>query len=149
MKKSLITFIIAISILAISGLVYSNRGRFSGSPSMSEVGNQDTNPTPTPLTDATPNPSTVNDIQSPALNNEVVIDNFAYKPASIAVKKGTQVKWTNKDIVNHTVTAQGNGPDSELFGQNEEFVFTFTESGTFEYICKPHPYMKGTVVVVE
>ncbi|MBT5206234.1 MAG: hypothetical protein HOM00_03905, partial [Acidimicrobiaceae bacterium] len=29
----------------------------------------------------------------------------------------------------------------------DSFSHTFTEAGTFDYFCTPHPWMTGTVVV--
>lgn len=86
----------------------------------------------------------------PVSATAVAITDFAFSPASITVKKGTTVTWTNNDSSEHTVTRTGNtGPDSQLFGKGETFSYTFTEAGTFNYFCEPHPSMKGTVVVTE
>src|SRR4029077_15425544 len=37
--------------------------------------------------------------------NSVTIQGRAFEPASLTVKLGTQVTWTNRDEVEHTVTA--------------------------------------------
>jgi len=81
--------------------------------------------------------------------NEVVINNFAFGPTTLTVKRGTTVTWINKDGDAHTVTAVGAKP---LFGSNpldtgESFSFTFSQPGTYAYFCKIHPTMKGVVVV--
>lgn len=81
--------------------------------------------------------------------NQVVIDNFAFGPATLTVKRGTTVTWINKDGDAHTVTAVGAKP---LFGSNpldtgDSFSFTFSAPGTYAYFCKIHPTMKGVVVV--
>ena len=78
---------------------------------------------------------------------EVEIENFAFTPATITVKVGTTVTWTNKDTVRHTVTSDKGLFDSGLFGKGESFSFTFTEAGTYTYHCTPHPNMKGTIIV--
>jgi len=79
------------------------------------------------------------------------ISGFKFAPAKITVKKGTTVEWTNQDSAAHTITADiaGTGPDSELFGKNETYRYTFNDIGVFNYHCKPHPSMKGTVEVTE
>ena len=81
----------------------------------------------------------------------VTLNNFAFAPASITVKKGSTVTWTNNDTVSHTVTADasGNGLSSPLFGRDATYAYTFTTVGTFSYHCMPHPYMHGTVIVTE
>lgn len=81
--------------------------------------------------------------------NQVVINNFAFGPATLTVKRGTTVTWINKDGDAHTVTAVGAKP---LFGSNpldtgDSFSFTFNEPGTYAYFCKIHPTMKGVIVV--
>jgi amicyanin len=84
--------------------------------------------------------------------NNVTIESYKYSPEKITVKKGTTVTWENLDLAPHTVTVEegeGPGPDSELFGKGEKYSYTFNEAGTFPYYCKPHPYMKGEVVVIE
>ena len=80
--------------------------------------------------------------------DKVAIQNFAYSPATVTVKVGTTVTWTNNDSVAHTVTADsGAGPDSGSLARGETYQFTYQTAGTFTYHCTPHPYMKGTVVV--
>ena len=84
--------------------------------------------------------------------DEVEIEDYAFSPATITVKAGSKVTWTNKDDVGHTVTSDDGAPaaiESGLFGKGESFSFTFTKAGTYRYHCQPHPYMKGTVVVIE
>ncbi len=80
---------------------------------------------------------------------EVEIEDFAFQSDALTVKVGTTVVWTNKDKVAHTVTSDAGLFDSGLFAKGESFSFTFTEVGVFSYYCIPHPYMKGTVTVVE
>lgn len=78
----------------------------------------------------------------------VAIQNFAFSPATITVKVGTKVTWTNKDSAAHTVTGDTNdGPASGTLAQNASYSFTFSKAGTFKYACSIHPDMKGTVIV--
>ncbi len=84
--------------------------------------------------------------------NHVDILNYIYTPETITVKVGTTVTWTNRDSMAHTVTTYGDAPeviDSGLFGKGESFSFTFDTPGIYDYLCEPHPYMKGRVVVTE
>lgn len=41
------------------------------------------------------------------------------------------------------------GLDSGPLDQGESFSFLFEGTGTFSYLCRPHPYMKAVVVVAE
>ncbi len=84
--------------------------------------------------------------------NTVRISNYEYLPEKITVKKGTTVTWKNEDIAKHTVTVEDGiveGPKSEFFGKGEEYSYTFNTVGNYPYYCEPHPYMKGSVEVVE
>lgn len=79
----------------------------------------------------------------------VTIQNFTYNPTPLVVKKGTTVRWTNNDSMDHTVTRDGaKGPFSGLLDQGESYSYTFNTVGTFPYHCMPHPDMKGTVQVI-
>lgn len=84
--------------------------------------------------------------------NTVEISDFAFSPATIRVKKGTTVTWTNRDDAGHDITPTSGADDfkaSELLSKDESYSFTFNTVGSYEYKCSPHPYMKGVVEVVE
>jgi plastocyanin len=83
---------------------------------------------------------------TPASGTAVAIDNFAFSPATLNVKMGQQVTWTNKQDVAHTVTADGGTFDHPM-PSDATFSFTFPKAGTFAYHCTIHPFMKGTIVV--
>ncbi|MBI2109238.1 MAG: cupredoxin family copper-binding protein [Parcubacteria group bacterium] len=109
--------------------------------------------TPIPTTSVVPVPSVI-EVPAPSVVEVPVrvlatIQGFAFSPASITVKKGTTIVWTNKDSVGHTVTGGGGGPDSRLLGEGESYSFTFNNAGVFNYVCSPHPSMRGTVTVTE
>ena len=79
-----------------------------------------------------------------------------FVPAILTVSKGTTVTWTNGDSTLHTVTSgspesgnSGTGTefDSSYLAAGKTFQHQFSISGTFDYYCTLHPYMKGKVVV--
>lgn len=70
----------------------------------------------------------------------------SFVPSTITVKKGTAVTWTNRDIVNHTVT--GSGWKSGTLAPDQSYTRTFNTVGSFDYTCTLHPTMQGTVNVV-
>ena len=84
-------------------------------------------------------------------NQSVMMQNFAYNPATLSVKKGTTVTWTNQDSVDHDVVSEPNGDmfKSELFSEGESYSFTFNSVGTYNYYCSVHPRMKGSITVTE
>jgi plastocyanin len=80
---------------------------------------------------------------------DVVIDNFAFGPATLTVARGSTVTWTNKDDDPHTVVSDSDPKvfKSGALDTDDHFTFTFTDAGTFKYFCTIHPRMQGTVIV--
>jgi plastocyanin len=78
---------------------------------------------------------------------QVVMKGFAFSPASITIKAGESVTWTNQDGSTHTVTADNGEFDSGNVAAGATFSFTFAKAGTYPYHCTIHSSMKGTVVV--
>jgi nitrite reductase (NO-forming) len=83
---------------------------------------------------------------------------IAFSPKIITVTAGTTVTWQNNDVVVHTATSgassgQAGTPngtfDSGDVQPGRTFEHTFTDAGTFDYFCKPHPWMIGQVVVTK
>jgi amicyanin len=77
----------------------------------------------------------------------VHIKNFAFSPATVTVKAGSTVVWTNDDGIQHDVTFDGGGIKSAVLNHNDTFSHTFPTAGTYHYICSIHPFMHGTVIV--
>ncbi|RMI30558.1 cupredoxin domain-containing protein [Nocardia stercoris] len=84
---------------------------------------------------------------APTGPDSVVIDNFAFAPATLTVPVGTTVTWTNQDEEPHTVASSNGTFHSPGMGAKATYSFTFTRAGTFDYICSIHPFMHATVVV--
>jgi amicyanin len=80
-------------------------------------------------------------------SHAVDIANFAFAPATLTIQVGDTVTWTNLDAVQHTATSTTGAFDSGLLDQNESYSFTFTQPGTYDYLCTPHPSMVGQIVV--
>jgi plastocyanin len=84
---------------------------------------------------------------APAASSSVHIDNFAFTPAEITITPGTTLTWVNGDDIPHTVVASNKAFSSKVLDTDQQFSFTFTDAGTFEYFCSLHPHMKGKVIV--
>lgn len=69
-----------------------------------------------------------------------------YVPATITVKAGTTITWTNRDTSEHTVTFSGFDSGSIAPGAN--FVHKFSSAGSFEYHDAGHTSITGTVNVI-
>lgn len=94
------------------------------------------------------------------------IKDMRYARPNIKIKKGTTVTWTNQDTVKHNVMQEHSDSSSAhdaplpgevksnvfagpLLAKGESYSYTFNEVGTDPYHCSPHPYMKGSVTVVD
>jgi plastocyanin len=67
-----------------------------------------------------------------------------------------RVVWINEDMVTHTVVSDDGYTNpytglfkSDLIEPNETYQYTFIEAGEYAYHCDLHPWMKGTVEVLE
>lgn len=140
MRKSVITLIVAIVVVAGGlGAYFATRSSGNKTPAANDMSNMNTSPTNN------------NTNSAPMATNAVTIQNFAFSPHDITVKKGTTVTWTNKDSTTHTVTETDGqvGPDSGNLVSGKSYSFTFNAIGTFHYHCSIHPEMLGTVKVTE
>jgi plastocyanin len=84
-----------------------------------------------------------------AKGDVVSIKEMKFDPATITVKPGTTVTWTNKDDHDHTVVASDESFKSGNLSHGEKFEHKFEKKGKFKYACSYHPRMKGTVVVAD
>jgi len=78
---------------------------------------------------------------------KITISGFAFDPATITIKVGETVTWTNQDGVVHTVAAEDKSWSSDNLGKGSSYSHAFETAGTFAYVCGVHPNMKGTVIV--
>lgn len=122
-QKSLIT-IAAVVIIIIGGLYY-YKGYNYGTP----------NP-PANTAAVTPNSQGA---------YPVSIKDFAFSPAVLNIGIGKTVTWTNNDSTIHRIS--GAGFEGGDLNNGQSYSYTFTSAGTFDYICKIHPSMKGQIIV--
>ena len=70
----------------------------------------------------------------------------AFVPAQVTAHVGDTLEWVNSDIVAHTATSREGGFDVNVpTGRTGSTVVK--KPGTFDYICRYHPNMKGRIVV--
>ena len=75
---------------------------------------------------------------------------YRFAPATITVKAGTTVTWTNHDNFTHSVQVLDGGlpTDPHVMEPGQAATLTFPAAGTYHYQCHLHPQnMQGTVVV--
>jgi plastocyanin len=76
----------------------------------------------------------------------VDIDDFAFHPPTLTVKRGTRVNFTNSSEVTHTATRGGSFNTGKI-RPGKTIGIPFNQKGTFAYHCSIHPFMHGKIVV--
>jgi plastocyanin len=80
----------------------------------------------------------------------VSISEFLFGPQKVVVKAGTTVNWLNTDDSPHQVTVQASSElRSPVLLKGQSTQITFSDVGTYDYICGLHPSMKGTIEVTK
>lgn len=84
----------------------------------------------------------------------VQVVNNEFVPEDITVQEGDTVLWVNNGTIAHTTTSGTNCDadgtwDSGNMDPGEEFMYVFSEDGSFPYFCIPHCAvgMTGSVTV--
>jgi plastocyanin len=77
----------------------------------------------------------------------VNIRDFNFNPANLTVQVGDVVRWENNGGVPHTTSSTTGIWDSGPLAPGGVFSQQFTTAGTFQYACRIHPSMQGTIVV--
>ena len=76
---------------------------------------------------------------------------YSYAPRRARVKAGTAVTFKNVGDTPHTATAFENGRigswDTGVLDAGESKAVTFDKPGNYYYICTPHPWMYGQIIV--
>ncbi|CAO4132518.1 amicyanin [Methylorubrum extorquens] len=90
--------------------------------------------------------------EAPAGSTEVKIAKMKFQTPEARIKAGSAVTWTNTEALPHNVHFKsGPGVEKDVEGPmlraNQTYSVKFNAPGTYEYICTPHPFMKGKVVV--
>jgi plastocyanin len=72
-------------------------------------------------------------------------------PKRTRVKAGTAITFTNAGDTPHTATSFDNGKigawDTGVLNLGELKTITFDRPGNYYYICTPHPWMYGQIIV--
>jgi plastocyanin len=101
--------------------------------------------------DIKPNSTTVKTVPA-----AVSITSNGFVPATISIKAGQAVIWTNTDVAKHEVNSDPYPSDNALaafndqqpLAQNDTYSYIFSKSGTYTYHDDLNPLkFKGTIVV--
>lgn len=108
-------------------------------------------PPPTPESPPAPAPAPAKPAAKPrvtaAASGSVRMLDFRFSPATITVDVGDSVTWVNAGE-GEPHNAVGDAFSTSLLDPGESGSKSFSNAGTFSYICTVHPQMKGTVKVV-
>jgi quinohemoprotein ethanol dehydrogenase len=73
---------------------------------------------------------------------------YSYSPARIRIQAGNTITFTNVGKLDHTATAfPRNEWDTGDLASGQSKAITFTQPGMYYYICTPHPWMSGQIIV--
>jgi plastocyanin len=84
---------------------------------------------------------------TPVPVGNVIVSYSSFSPSNIVVASGTSVTWTNQDKVSYFIVGNDQSFAFTLPAEGS-FSVTFTDTGVFNYHCEIHPYMQGTITVV-
>jgi plastocyanin len=77
---------------------------------------------------------------------QIVIDKMAFGPLPATLRAGDTIVWINRDIFQHSATAQDGSFDLDLpAGKSGKTVLH--QAGTIHFSCKYHPGMQGMLRV--
>ena len=135
--------ILALAALVLLAACGGDNGSGTGTTPTAATGN-------TPTTSATTPTTSGNSMAVTIITDSS--GSFAFSPATITIKVGTTVTWTNMTSVAHTVTSDDaksfdSGISSPIAASGGTFNHTFMTAGTFPYHCQIHPFMKATIIV--
>jgi len=82
-----------------------------------------------------------------AATHEVRIQGFAFSPRNLTIAAGDTVRFTNSESAAHTATSASAGLDTGVLGRGESAELTFDTAGTFNYVCRFHSSMRGSITV--
>ncbi len=95
-------------------------------------------------------PSKASNAGIAASSKTIDISSFAYSPATVIVKVGTTITFTNEESVDHTATSNTEGLfDTGTLGKDQSMRVKMSKVGTFSYHCSFHAFMHGTIEVVQ
>lgn len=134
------------SILSVAALLA--LGSLAGCSSEDAEPESTTTTVPATSTTEAPTTTTTAAIDDAAVATDAVeIRDYRFQPDAIVVAVGDTVTWTNADEFQHTSTQEDDLWDSTPLDPGASFSHTFTEPGTYAYLCNIHNTMTAEVVV--
>lgn len=79
--------------------------------------------------------------------HEIEIRGFKFRPASLEVRPGDTIRWTNRDSAPHDATATDGSWRTVTLRKGDSAEVTVTADMSTDYICSIHPYMKASLTI--
>ncbi|MFZ2310891.1 MAG: plastocyanin/azurin family copper-binding protein [Patescibacteria group bacterium] len=131
-------FITSLVTLALT-FVVSGCSLYGGTTKVAPTTRINTTVTETPVTSTEPVETSL------VMKASVDISSFAFNPATLTVKKGTTITWTNNDQAPHAIKSESF--NSDILKNGQKYSMTFGDVGIFNYSCSVHPSMTGQIIV--
>lgn len=77
----------------------------------------------------------------------LTMQNIAFSPTSLSVATGSTIDLDNKDSVEHTFTVDGQDVDVDIQPSSTATATIDLAAGSYDFHCKIHPSMTGTLTV--
>lgn len=152
LRKMVRNILIAIVIIAVLGggaYLLLSQNKQAAQPSLSQPASEETK-------EVSPTNSSMSATTTPEEAKEAAITLTAtgFNPATITIKAGTKVTWTNSSGATGNVSSDPhpihtNYPPLNLgsFANNSSVSLTFDKAGTYGYHNHLNPGEKGTIIV--
>ena len=72
---------------------------------------------------------------------------WGFSPSVVHAKVGEKIQVTNTGLISHTMTSVTGAFDTGLIKHDRSALVVVNKPGTYKFICSPHPWMKGTLIV--
>jgi plastocyanin len=79
---------------------------------------------------------------------QIRIEKLSFVPAQVTAHVGDTIEWVNADFLAHTATARNGAWDVPIPAHATKQL-TLNAEGTFDYYCRFHPNMTGSIVVTK
>ena len=83
---------------------------------------------------------------APPQTYKVVLHDLMFGPTPPEAHVGDTIEWDNDDLFQHSATAKDGSFDVDL-KPGAHVAMPVKRIGTFDFICRYHPGMKGRLVV--
>jgi len=77
---------------------------------------------------------------------DAAIDQLKFGPLPLVLKRGDSIRWTNRDLFRHSVSARDGSFDLDL-PAGKSGTILLKQAGRIRFFCKYHPGMTGNLIV--